>query len=361
MKNYRVGIIGATGYVGQRLMLLLKNHPFFTLTHLFASERSAGKSYQEAVQNRFRIEGEKIPEKYAQYPVYSTKDIFKFKDELDFVFCAVDMPKEEVKALEISLAKMDIPVVSNNSALRMDPLVPMIIPEINAEHLALIENQKKVLGTKRGFVVCKPNCSIQSYVPALTPLLKFKPKKLMVATYQAISGAGKTFESWPEMKENLIPFINGEEAKSEEEPHKIWAKYDEDAGQLIPQLNLDISAQCYRVAVAEGHTAAVWVEFENKPSKQEILDLWKAYESPLKDLDLPHAPNPFLIYHEEDNRPQPKLDAETNGFAIHLGRLREDKIFSYKFTCLSHNTLRGAAGGALLTAELLAKKKYFDR
>lgn len=359
MKNYRVGIIGATGYVGQRLMLLLENHPHFSLTHLFASERSAGKTYEEAVGGRFRIEGERIPEKFAKFPVYSTGSIEQFKDDLDFVFCAVDMPKEEVKALELSLAKLEIPVVSNNSALRMDPLVPMIIPEINAEHLNLIEAQKKALGTKRGFIVCKPNCSIQSYVPAITPLLKFKPKKIMVATYQAISGAGKTFDTWPEMKENLIPFISGEEDKSEQEPHKIWASYQD--GALVQELDIAISAQCYRVAVAEGHTAAVWVEFEEKPSKEEILKLWKEYQSPLSALKLPHAPEPFLIYHEEENRPQAKIDAKENGFAIHLGRLREDKIFSYKFTCLSHNTLRGAAGGALLTAELLAEKKYFDR
>lgn len=359
MKNYRVGVIGATGYVGQRLLLLLEKHPFFTLTHLFASERSAGKSYQEALGGRFRIAHAEIPKKFADMKVLDTKSIEKFKDELDFVFCAVDMPKEEVKALELSLAKMEIPVVSNNSALRMDPLVPMIIPEINPHHLDLIEQQRAYLGTQHGFVVCKPNCSIQSYVPAITPLLAFKPKKIMVSTYQAISGAGKTFDTWPEMKENLIPFISGEEKKSEEEPHKIWSHLEN--GQLKASLDLNISAQCYRVAVAEGHTAAVWVEFEEKPTKEEILKAWREFRSPIDDLHLPHAPQPFLIYHEEENRPQAKIDATENGFAIHLGRLREDNVFSYKFTCLSHNTLRGAAGGALLTAELLAHKKYFDK
>lgn len=355
-KKLRAGVIGATGYVGQRFITLLENHPWFECVALCASPRSAGKTYEEAVDGRWKIDA-KMPEYVKNMVVMGTDDIEAFCEKVDFCFCAVDMKKDEIKALEERIAKTETPVVSNNSANRWTEDVPMIIPEINSDHAEIIEAQKARLGTKNGFIAVKPNCSIQSYVPALTPLLKFGIKQISVCTYQAISGAGKTFKDWPEMVGNMIPYIGGEEEKSEKEPLKVWGKVN---GDHIENASAPvISAQCYRVAVQEGHTAAVSVSFENKPSKEEILELWNSFEGEAQKLNLPHAPKKFLQYIEEDNRPQPALDAYyEGGMGVSIGRLREDNIFDYKFTCLSHNTLRGAAGGGMLTAELLAAKGY---
>lgn len=354
----KVGVIGGTGYVGQRFIALLENHPWFTCTAVAASPRSAGKRYEDAVDGRWKIDVP-MPDYVKNMIVYGTDDIERLCDDVDFVFCAVDMKKDEIKALEERIAKLETPVVSNNSAHRWTPDVPVIIPEINADHAAIIDVQKKRLGTKRGFIAVKPNCSIQSYVPALTPLMEYGVEKISVCTYQAISGAGKTFTDWPEMVGNVIPYIGGEEEKSEKEPLKIWGQLGTDS--ILSAKGPVISAQCYRVAVQEGHTAAVSVSFKNKPSREQILAHWASFEGEAQKLDLPSAPKPFLQYLEEDNRPQPLLDAGfQNGMGVSIGRLREDSIFDYKFTCLSHNTLRGAAGGALLTAELLAQKGYLQ-
>lgn len=355
-KKLRVGIIGATGYVGQRFITLLENHPWFEVVALCASPRSAGKPFEEACEGRWKIDLP-MPEYVKKMVVYSTDDIEAFCNEVDFTFCAVDMKKDEIRALEEKIAKLETPVISNNSANRWTEDVPMIIPEVNADHAELIEAQKKRLGTTRGFIAVKPNCSIQSYVPALTPLLSYGIEKISVCTYQAISGAGKTFDTWPEMVGNLIPYIGGEEEKSEKEPLKVWGKVAGDHIELASEPV--ISAQCYRVAVQEGHTAAVSVSFKNKPSMEDMIKAWNEFEGEAQKLDLPHAPKKFLQYIEEDNRPQPKLDAMyENGMGVSIARLREDNIFDYKFACLSHNTLRGAAGGGLLTAELLCKKGY---
>ena len=355
-KKLRVGVIGATGYVGQRFITLLENHPWFECVALCASPSSAGKTYEEAVAGRWKIDLP-MPEYVKKMVVYSTEDIEEYCKQIDFTFCAVNMKKDEIKALEEKVAKLETPVVSNNSANRWTEDVPMIIPEINSDHAALIDAQRKRLGTTRGFIAVKPNCSIQSYVPALTPFLKNGIKAINVCTYQAISGAGKTFDIWPEMVGNVIPFIGGEEEKSEKEPLKVWGKFAGDHIE-IAQKPL-ISAQCYRVAVQEGHTAAVSVSFENKPSKEEMISVWNNFESEAVKLGLPSAPKHFLQYLEEDNRPQPKLDAMfENGMGVSVARLRDDIIFDYKFCCLSHNTLRGAAGGGMLTAELLTKKGY---
>lgn len=355
-KKIKVGIIGATGYVGQRFVSLLENHPWFDVTALCASPRSAGKTYEQAVGGRWKIDRE-MPEYVKNMVVYGTDNIEEYCKQIDFTFCAVDMKKDEIKALEEKIAKLEIPVVSNNSANRWTEDVPMIIPEINADHAEIIDAQRKRLGTKRGFIAVKPNCSIQSYVPALTPLLSYGIKHISVCTYQAISGAGKTFKDWPEMVGNMIPYIGGEEEKSEKEPLKVWGKvvgdHFENASQPV------ISAQCYRVAVQEGHTAAVSVSFDKKPSMDAMIKAWNEYEGEAQKLQLPSAPKHFLQYLSEDNRPQPSLDAGfENGMGVSVGRLREDNIFDYKFTCLSHNTLRGAAGGGLLTAELLTAKGY---
>lgn len=356
MDRLNVGIIGATGYVGQRFADLLARHPWFEVKALAASRRSAGKSYREAVDGRWKLEVE-LPPELGERPVFDAARWADFVRELDLVFCAVDMPKDEIRALEEAIARTETPVISNNSAHRWTPDVPMIIPEVNAEHAALIAAQRKRLGTERGFVACKPNCSIQSYVPALTPLRAFGPEKVMVSTYQAISGAGKTFADWPEMRANLIPFIGGEEEKSEQEPLRIWGRCGEKEVELAAEPV--ISAQCYRVPVQEGHTAAVSVKFRRKPSREAILSAWRNFRTLPQELGLPSAPTPFLHYLEEDNRPQAKLDAGLGqGMAVAIGRLREDPIFDYKFACLSHNTLRGAAGGAVLTAELLYKQGY---
>jgi aspartate-semialdehyde dehydrogenase len=354
----KVGIIGATGYVGQRFISLLENHLWYTVTVVAASPRSAGKRYEEAVSGRWKIDTD-MPSYVKDMIVLGTDDIETICSAVDFVFCAVDMKKDEIRALEERIAKLETPVVSNNSAHRWTSDVPVIIPEINPEHALIIEKQKARLGTKRGFITAKPNCSIQSYVPALAPLVDFGIEKISVCTYQAISGAGKTFSDWPEMLGNLIPYIGGEEEKSEKEPLKIWGHIE--GNEIVSASSPVISAQCYRVAVQEGHTAAVSVSFKNKPSRDEILARWASYEGEPQKLDLPSAPEPFLQYLSEDNRPQAKLDAMfENGMGVTIGRLREDNIFDYKFTCLSHNTLRGAAGGALLTAELLTKKGYIS-
>ncbi len=359
MKNYRVGIIGATGMVGQRFAVLLENHPWFTVTALAASPRSAGKTYAEAAGSRWLID-KPMPEKMKDMVIFdATADIDKIAEKVDFVFCAVDMKKDEIKALEEAYAKHEIPVMSNNSANRFTDDVPMIIPEINDAHMAIVEAQKKRLGTKRGFISVKSNCSIQSYVPALSPLRKFGITKVLACTYQAISGAGKNFETWPEMVDNLIPYIGGEEEKSEQEPLKVWGHIEGD--KIVKAQSPSITTQCLRVPVSDGHFAAVFVSFENKPSKEEILNIWKEFSGVPQELELPSAPKQFINYFEEDNMPQAKLHRNLeNGMAISVGRLREDSQYDYKFVCLSHNTLRGAAGGGVLMAELYAAKGYFD-
>jgi len=358
MRKYKVGVIGATGMVGQRFLLLLENHPWFEVKCLAASCNSAGKKYKDALK-KWHLSSP-MPEKYAEMTVLdATADREKIAKEVDFCFCAVNMKKDELKELEYSYAKLECPIVSNNSAHRFTDDVPMIIPEINAEHLEVIAAQRKRLGTKRGFIAVKSNCSLQSYVPLLHPLKKFGIKEVAVCTYQAISGAGKTFDTMPEICDNVIPYIGGEEEKSEQEPLKIWGKVTN--GKIIPATSPKITAQCLRVPVSDGHTAACFVKFENKPSKEEILKAWEEFSGEPQKLALPSAPKKFLHYFEEDNRPQPALDRNTeNGMAVCAGRLREDNLFDYKFIGFSHNTLRGAAGGAVLLAELLAAKGYFD-
>lgn len=359
MKKYNVGVIGATGMVGQRFMTLLDNHPWFDVKVLAASPRSAGKKYSDAVGAKWCMDVA-IPEKMKDIVVMdATADIEKIASQVDFVFCAVDMKKDEIKALEEAYAKAECPVISNNSAHRHTPDVPMIVPELNAEHAKIIPAQRKRLGTKRGFIAVKSNCSLQSYVPALFPLSKFGIKDVLVCTYQAISGAGKTFDTWPEMLDNVIPYIGGEEEKSEKEPLKIWGKIEGD--EIVPAKSPNFTAQCLRVPVSNGHMGAVFVRFENKPTKEEILNIWKEFSGRAQELNLPHAPKQFLNYFEEDNMPQTKLQRDLEGgMAISIGRLREDTQYDYKFVCLSHNTLRGAAGGGVLLAELLCAEGYMD-
>jgi len=358
MRKLKAGIIGATGMVGQRFISLLENHPYFDVSLVAASSQSAGKTYEEAVKGRWAMES-KIPGNVSRLVVYNASDVDKISSEVDFVFCAVDMPKEEVLKLEELYAKHETPVVSNNSATRFLPDVPMLIPEINYSHLSVIEAQKKRLGTRRGFIVVKPNCSIQSYVPAIHPLLDFGPNRIVVSTYQAISGAGKTFASWPEMVDNVIPFISGEEQKSEKEPLKVWGFVQD--GKIVNAVRPEISAQCIRVPVTDGHLAAVFVSFDKVPPREEIISRWKNFTSRPQQLKLPGAPEPFLTYFEEENRPQTRIDRDFGkGMGISIGRLREDNIFNYKFVCLSHNTIRGAAGGAILMAELLVAEKYLE-
>ena len=358
MKKYKVGIIGATGMVGQRFALLLRNHPMFEVVALAASSSSAGKKYADAVK-RWHL-SDPMPEEFSSMVVLdATADKEKIASMVDFCFCAVNMPKDEIKQLEYDYAKLECPIVSNNSAHRFTEDVPMIIPEINSEHLEVIAAQKKRLGTKRGFIAVKSNCSLQSYVPLLHPLKKFGIRCAAVTTYQAISGAGKTFETMPEIIDNIIPYIGGEEEKSEKEPLKIWGEVKD--GKIELAKGPVITAQCLRVPVSDGHTAACFVSFENKPSKEEILKAWAEFSGEPQKLNLPSAPAQFIHYFEEDNRPQPKLDRMTErGMAVCAGRLREDNLFDYKFIGFSHNTLRGAAGGAVLLAELLAAKGYFD-
>ena len=358
MKKFNVGIIGATGMVGQRFALLLENHPWFEVKVLAASSSSAGKKYKDAVR-RWHM-AQPMPEKFADMVIMDADaDKQKIAGAVDFCFCAVNMPKEDIKSLEETYARLECPIVSNNSAHRFTPDVPMIIPEINADHLAVIDAQRKRLGTKRGFIAVKSNCSLQSYVPLLHPLKKYGIKCAAVTTYQAISGAGKTFETMPEIIDNIIPYIGGEEEKSEKEPLKIWGGIKD--GKIVPAEAPAITAQCLRVPVSDGHTAACFVSFDKKPTKQEILQAWKDFSGEPQALKLPSAPAQFIHYFEENDRPQPKLDRMTeNGMAVCAGRLREDNLFDYKFIGFSHNTLRGAAGGAVLLAELLAAKGYFD-
>ena len=358
MKKFRVGVIGATGMVGQRFLTLLENHPWFDVVCLAASSASAGKKYKDAVRKWLMTSP--MPKKYEDIVVMdATADRQKIASLVDFCFCAVNMKKDEIKELEYAYAKLECPIVSNNSAHRFTDDVPMVIPEINADHLDVIPSQRARLGTRRGFIAVKSNCSLQSYVPLLEPLKKFGIKCAAVTTYQAISGAGKIFETMPEIIDNVIPYIGGEEEKSENEPLKIWGKVE--GGKIVPADGPVITAQCLRVPVSDGHTAACFVSFEHKPSKEEILDAWKNFKGQPQELGLPSAPVQFIHYFEEDNRPQPKLDRNLeNGMAVSAGRLREDNLFDYKFIGLSHNTLRGAAGGAVLLAELLAAKGYFD-
>ncbi len=361
MEKCNVGIIGATGMVGQRFITLLENHPWFNIKVLAASPRSAGKKYSEALGGRWCMDTELSDAISNMYVYDALADKEEIAKQVKFVFCAVDMPKDEIKALEEAYAKFECPVVSNNSAHRGTPDVPMIIPEINPEHAKIIEAQRKRLGTKRGFIAVKSNCSLQSYVPAMHPLMnKYEIDNALACTYQAISGAGKTFERWPEMVDNVIPFIGGEEEKSEQEPLKIWGSID---GDVIKNAESPIiTAQCLRVAASNGHMAAVFIKFKgDKPSKEEILDIWKNFSGIPQELKLPSAPKQFLHYFQEDNRPQTKLDRDNeHGMAVNIGRLREDRIFDYKFVCLSHNTLRGAAGGAVLLAELLYAQGYMN-
>ena len=356
MKKLKAGIIGATGMVGQRFITLVADHPFFEITALAASASSAGKPYKDAVAGRWNMKTA-IPANVADMTVLDAADIESVKSRVDFVFCAVNMPKAEIKALEEAYAKAEIQVVSNNSANRGVPDVPMLIPEINASHTEVIPAQRARLGTKRGFIAVKPNCSIQSYVPALEPLRGYGIKQVNVVTFQAISGAGKTFETFPQIVDNVIPYIGGEEEKSEQEPLKIWGKVED--GKIVNAVSPVISAQCIRVPVSDGHLAAVSVSFERKPAKEQILAAWDAYVGEAQKLSLPHAPAKFITYYEEPDRPQTGLDRDLyGGMGISVGRLREDRIFDYKFVCLSHNTLRGAAGGAVLCAELLYKQGW---
>ena len=358
MKQYNVGVVGATGMVGQRFITLLADHPWFRLTVLAASARSAGKPYAEAVGNKWMM-SVPIPENVKDMVVLDAAKVEEVAAKVDFVFCAVNMKKDEIKALEEAYAKAECPVVSNNSAHRFTPDVPMVVPEINAEHLAIIPAQRARLGTKRGFIAVKSNCSLQSYVPALHPLRGYGITKCLVCTYQAISGAGKNFDTFPEILDNVIPYIGGEEEKSEQEPLKLWGRIEGD--RIVPATAPSFTAQCLRVPVSDGHMGAVFVSFEKKPTREEILEAWKSFHGAAQDLALPSAPKQFLHYFEENDRPQPKLDRMLeNGMAVSIGRLREDTQYDYKFVCLSHNTLRGAAGGAVLLAELLAAKGYFD-
>lgn len=359
MKTFNVGIIGATGMVGQRFLILLENHPWFNVKILAASSNSAGKTYEEVMNNRWKL-NQPIPE-FAKNVVIldAQKDIKKITSEVDFVFCAVNMKKEQIKLLEEAYALSECPVISNNSANRNTPDVPMIIPEINPDHTNVIPFQRKRLGTKRGFIAVKSNCSIQSYVPAISPLLKYSPTKILACTYQAISGAGKTFDSWPEMNDNVIPYIGGEEEKSELEPLKVWGNLEN--GKINPLNTISITTQCIRVPVSDGHTAAVFASFKNKPEIEEIKQCWNNFMGKPQLLKLPSAPKRFLNYFEQSDRPQAKLDRNLeNGMAISIGRLRPDTQYDYKFICLSHNTIRGAAGGAVLMAELLANQGYFE-
>ena len=352
----KAGVIGATGMVGQRFLTLLDNHPYFEVTTLAASGRSAGKTYEEAVGDRWKLDIP-MPEYAKKMIVLDAANVQEVASQVDFVFCAVDMKKDEIRALEEAYAKAETPVVSNNSAHRHTPDVPMIMPEINDSHLDIIPAQRKRLGTTRGFIAVKPNCSIQSYVPLLTPLLCYNPTKVVVSTYQAISGAGKTFKQWSEMIDNVIPYIGGEEEKSELEPLRIWGSIKGDV--IVDAKAPLITTQCIRVPVTNGHLATVFVEFENTPTKEEILAAWDCFEGKPQKLKLPHAPEKFITYFEEDNRPQTGVDRDIyGGMGITAGRLREDTMFDYKFVGLSHNTLRGAAGGSVLNAELLYAEGY---
>lgn len=357
-QKLRVGILGATGMVGQRFISLLENHPWFQVVTVAASPRSAGKTYEEAVGGRWKMTTP-MPEEVKKLVVLNVNEVEKVAATVDFVFSAVDMSKDEIKAIEEAYAKTETPVVSNNSAHRWTPDVPMVVPEINPEHFEVIEHQKKRLGTTRGFVAVKPNCSIQSYAPALTAWREFEPVEVVATTYQAISGAGKTFKDWPEMEENIIPFIGGEEEKSEQEPLRLWGKIEDG---VIKKAELPvITTQCIRVPILNGHTAAVFVKFNKKPTKEQLIEKLVNFSGLPQELELPSAPKQFIQYLEDDNRPQVQLDVDyENGMGVSIGRLREDKVYDYKFVGLSHNTVRGAAGGAVLCAELLKAKGYIQ-
>ena len=358
-EKLKVGVLGATGMVGQRFISLLANHPWYEITCLAASPRSAGKTYEEAVGGRWKLDTP-MPDCVKDMVVYNVNEVEEVCAKVDFVFSAVDMTKEEIKAIEEEYAKAETPVVSNNSAHRWTPDVPMIVPEINPEHTEVIEAQKKRLGTKRGFVAVKPNCSIQSYAPALFALKEFEPTVVVATTYQAISGAGKTFKDWPEMIDNVIPYIGGEEEKSEKEPLRLFGKVEN--GVIVPATTPVITSQCLRVPVQNGHTAAVFVSFKKKPTKEEIIERWRNFSGEPQKLELPSAPKHFIQYLEEDNRPQVQIDRDyENGMGVSFGRLREDTVYDYKFVGLSHNTLRGAAGGAVLCAELLTAKGFISK
>ena len=355
-QKLRVGILGATGMVGQRFISLLENHPWFEVVTLAASPRSAGKTYEEAVGGRWKMDTP-MPEAVKKLVVMNVNDVEHVASTVDFVFSAVDMSKDEIKAIEEAYAKTETPVVSNNSAHRWTPDVPMVVPEINPEHFDVIEFQKKRLGTKRGFIAVKPNCSIQSYAPVLTAWKEFEPYEVVATTYQAISGAGKTFKDWPEMEGNIIPFIGGEEEKSEQEPLRIWGKIEN--GVIVKATEPKITCQCIRVPVLNGHTAAVFVKFRKKPTKEQLIEKLENFKGLPQELNLPSAPKQFIRYMTEDNRPQVTLDVNyENGMGINVGRLREDSIYDWKFVGLSHNTVRGAAGGAVLCAETLVAKKF---
>jgi len=352
----KVGVLGATGMVGQRFVALLERHPWFDVTLVAASPASAGKAYAEAVSGRWALEGQ-VPAAAASLVVRDASAVSEIAPEVDLVFCATDMSKEQTIALEDAYAAAETPLVSNNSAHRATADVPMMIPEVNAHHAKIVEAQRKRRGTKRGFVAVKPNCSLQSYVPALHPLLAFGPTKVAVATYQAISGAGKTFATWPDMVDNVIPYIKGEEEKSEREPLKIWGAVDGD--RIVDAKSPQLSAQCIRVPTSDGHMAAVFVSFEDKPTEEQILERWRTFVGRPQELSLPSAPKPFLTYFEDPSRPQTKLDRDIGaGMGVAIGRLRSDAVFDYRFVCLSHNTVRGAAGGAILSAELLVAEGY---
>ena len=355
-EKLRVGILGGTGMVGQRFISLLENHPWFEVTTIAASPRSAGKTYEEAVGDRWKM-STPMPEKVKKIVVMNVNEVEKVAANVDFVFSAVDMSKDEIRAIEEEYAKTETPVVSNNSAHRWTPDVPMIVPEINSNHVEVIEYQKKRLGTTRGFIAVKPNCSIQSYTPALTAWKEFEPYEIVVCTYQAISGAGKTFKDWPEMIENVIPYIGGEEEKSEKEPLRVWGKVED--GVIVPADDVKITAQCIRVPVLNGHTAAAFVKFRKNPTKEQLIEKLLAYKGEPQELNLPSAPKQFIQYMEEDNRPQVTLDVDyENGMGVSIGRIREDSVYDWKFVGLSHNTVRGAAGGAVLCAELLKAKGF---
>ena len=357
-KKLRVGILGATGMVGQRFIALLENHPWYEVVTVAASPRSAGKTYEEAVGDRWKMTTP-MPEGVKKLVVANVNEVEKVAASVDFVFSAVDMTKEEIKAIEDAYAKTETPVVSNNSAHRWTKDVPMVVPEINPEHFEVIEAQKKRLGTTRGFVAVKPNCSIQSYAPVLTAWKEFEPTEVIATTYQAISGAGKNFKDWPEMIENIIPYIGGEEEKSEQEPLRIWGKVVD--GEIVKAEGPTITTQCIRVPVLNGHTAAVFVKFAKKPTKEELIDRIVNFKGLPQELELPSAPKQFIQYLEEDNRPQVKLDVDyENGMGVSVGRIREDSVYDFKFVGLSHNTVRGAAGGAILCAETLTAKGYIQ-
>ena len=357
-QKLRVGILGATGMVGQRFISLLENHPWFEVVTVAASPRSAGKTYEEAVNGRWKMTTP-MPEAVKKLIVMDLNEVGKVAATVDFVFSAVDMTKDEIRAIEEKYAKTETPVVSNNSAHRWTPDVPMVVPEINPEHFDVIEYQKKRLGTTRGFIAVKPNCSIQSYAPVLTAWKEFEPYEVVATTYQAISGAGKTFKEWPEMEGNIIPYIGGEEEKSEKEPLRIWGKIED--GVIVPATEPKITCQCIRVPVLNGHTAAVFVKFRKKPTKEQLIEKLESFRGLPQELELPSAPKQFIRYMQEDNRPQVTLDVDyENGMGISVGRIREDSIYDFKFVGLSHNTVRGAAGGALLCAETLKAKGYIQ-